>query len=295
MPAIATISWGVQTTLQLAIGCQALTRLERHGKQATWRLLAGSVAVSVLIGAVGIRFPAPLPTETMVLESQDNGRIHIDVFLPPGSGPHPAVMVFHGVEGASNLVRRAVHFPNAYAIRQKGYATFFVRYFDGQPYRNLALRTPTGLDMEAVETIRLRDYRDWIATAKRAITRIRDRDDIDPDRVAVIGYSLGCYVGSAAVAELATKEFPAAFVGNFGGIWPEIELPERFPPSQFYHGEDDETIPLALALEAVNRLRAVGIACELVTYPDQGHVPDGPDGLQIRRDTERFLERTLKP
>lgn len=52
---------------------------------------------------------------------------------------------------------------------------------------------------------------------------------------------------------------------------------------------------VAPALEAVNRLRAVEIRRELVTYPDQGQMPAGPDGLQIRRDTDRFLAQTLKP
>ena len=253
----------------------------------------------MLSAAIGFAysFPTPRPTYSFTNALGEHQSVTIDAFIPEGFDGErmPTVVIFHGVEGATPLSRLVVHYPNAKAISNQGIATFFVRYFDASPYDDLMLLKAGRLDVEAIETIRQRDYEGWIDIACHSIEAIRRQPDVDPDRIAIIGYSLGCYVGTAATSQLCSDGYPCAVVGNFGSVWPEVDIDSSFPPIQFYHGAEDEVVPVGHVRAAVSRLKAVGVQdVELYVYPDQGHVPSGPGSYDIRQRTERFLREEFK-
>ena len=148
------------------------------------------------------------------------------------------------------------------------------------------------LDIDAIEEIRLRDYKKWVDVACAAIRKIDRREDVD--QIAVVGYSLGCYVGTAAASRLCEDGIPKAVVGNFGAVWPDVEIGPSFPPVRFYHGALDTVISLADVEAAVARLREAGApSVELKVYADQGHVPEGLASIEIRNSTEEFLRKQL--
>ena len=299
--------WLVLTTVQVLVGFAVQQSLgpvngSAPAVRVSWKRMAflASGSVFVLTSFIGLMllFPTPRPSDSFVIELNGGQSVTVDVFEPgdrDNEAPIPAVVILHGVEGATPLARHLVHYPNARAISDQGFKAFFVRYFESSPYARLDnLRKEGQLDLDAIETVRLRDYEDWIAIACRAITEIRNRPDVDPDRVAVIGYSLGCYVGTAASARLCEDGYPCAIVGNFGGIWPEIEgdVSSSFPPIQFHHGELDEVVPLVNVQAAEKLLNAVGArSVELNVYPGQGHVPMGPGSFDLRLLTEKFLRK----
>lgn len=295
LPFAIVSAWAAQTVLQLATAiCVSNALLSATIRK---KLVVGATSLVAACAFLYVAYlvPTPLPNASFTIATPDLGEVTVDCFFPDTAGPYDAVVLLHGVEGATNLTRRAIHYPNAKAVSQKGYATFFVRYFEACPYTDLfILDEEENLDVEAIEEIRLRDYKDWIAVAQRAIAEISEREDVE--QLAVIGYSLGCYVGSAACSELCKQNNPPdAFVGNFGAIWPEVELPSSFPPTQFYHGEEDKVIPLQAVKEAVAKLSDIGTTeVSLFTFPGQGHLPEGPASPVMRTSTEAFLARTLR-
>ena len=295
LPSAVVLAWGAQTALQLATAFATANAFEKMPLRQLFLSNSICLIVTAACLVVAYLFPTPIPNESFTIATKDTGAVVVDCFLPDTSGPYDAVVILHGVEGATNLTRRAIHYPNAKAVSQKGYATFFVRYFDACPYSDLLLMDEENqLDVAAIEEVRLRDYRRWIATAQEAIKSIRRRQDIE--KLAVIGYSLGCYVGSAACCELCEQGYsPEAFVGNFGAIWPEVDIPHSFPPTQFYHGEEDEVIPIKDVQDSVARVAAVGDnEVTLISFPHQNHVPDGPVSPVMRTSTEAFLAKHLR-
>ncbi len=290
MPVVGV--WAMQIVLQIvAAGLSASWLAVHSARVATF---AGLVAILVMFACLSVAYayPTPLPDETFVVQLPGDHEILVDCFLPEGEGPHPAVVIFHGVEGATNLTRRAVHYPNAKSVSQQGYATFLVRYFDSCPYEHLMLIDQGLLNIEEIEKIRIRDYQTWIDAAGEALRAVHDREDVGD--MAVIGYSLGCYVGSAATSRTSVKGYPKAFVGNFGGIWPEINIPPSYPPTRLYHGKLDPIVPITNAEQALLKLKTAGIEnAELFAYPDQAHIPEGPTSSVIRASTEEFLHQHL--
>jgi dienelactone hydrolase len=285
--------WAMQIVLQIVAAGLSAAWLAGHSARVA--AFASLVAILVTSGCLSVAYayPTPLPDETFVVQLPGVPEIHVDCFLPEGEGPYPAVVIFHGVEGATNLTRRAVHYPNAKSVSQQGYATFLVRYFDSCPYEHLMLIDEGSLNVEEIEKIRIRDYQTWIDAAGAALHAVHDREDVGD--MAVIGYSLGCYVGSAATSRTSLKGYPKAFVGNFGGIWREIDIPPTYPPTRFYHGKLDTIVPISNAEQALLKLKTAGIEnVELFAYPDQAHIPEGPTSSVIRASTEDFLYQHLR-
>lgn len=296
--------WFVLTVVQVLIGFAVLQFLNfskplpaASGSTLLRKTaLLGITSVAVLSLSIGITYsyPTPRPSYSFEIELNENRSVTIDAFIPDGveQKQMPAVVIFHGVEGVTPLSRLMVHYPNARAISDKGIATFFVRYFGPSPYDDLMLTKDGALDVDAIEKIRLRDYQGWIDIACQSINKVREQPGVDPDRVAIIGYSLGCYVGTAATSRLCGEGYPCAVVGNFGSIWPEVFVNTSFPPIQFHHGAEDIVIPVENVRAATKRLRESGVHdVELFVYPEQGHVPSGPSSYEIRISTEHFLRK----
>ncbi|MCS7467824.1 dienelactone hydrolase family protein [Stieleria sp. ICT_E10.1] len=296
VPTLVIFVWVAQTLLQLIVGGMTTVKLSHTVRPWRWTafLIATSMVCIAAALAVGYYLPAPRPDETFTVTGPNGSPIAIDYFCPPENTDNgAAVVIFHGVEGATPLVRRAVHYVNAKAISERGHPTFFVRYFDDFDYDNLMLLKNDQLDVDEIERIRLEDWRKWVSIACDAIEQVKNREH---DRIAIIGYSLGCYVATAATAELCEKGYPDVVVGNFGAVWPEVQTGPDFPPIHFFHGEKDEVIPIANVFAAVQRMRASGVpSVELKTIPGQGHTPEGPASYQLRIDTEKILGKLSSP
>ena len=299
--------WFVLTVVQVLVGfvihqllfstsASASTDSKMLRKSAL--LGISSVAVLIISFSVTYAYPTPRPSYSFQVVVGEDHPVTIDAFVPDVAEDKqlPAVVIFHGVEGATPLSRLMVHYPNARAISNTGIAAFFVHYLGSSSDDHLMLKKNGALDRAAIEKIRRRDYKTWIDIACHSITEIREQPGVDPDRVAVIGYSLGCFVGTAATSRLCEDGYPCAVVGNFGSIWPEVDLNSSFPPIQFYHGANDKVIEVETVRAATKRLQQCGVRdVELFVYPEQGHVPTGPDSFEIRLSTERFLRKQFTP
>jgi dipeptidyl aminopeptidase/acylaminoacyl peptidase len=152
---------------------------------------------------------------------------------------------------------------------------------------------------------------------------------VDPDRMAIMGWSYGGYSTSWAIGQ--TTRYKAAAVGAgvtnllsfagttdifdflpdyFGGeFWEKHEIYwQRSPvshagkvktPTLVLHGEADERVPYSQGFEFYNAIRRHGVPTEMVGYPRTPHIPQEPkfvlDIMQRHVSwVERYVHRGVK-
>jgi dienelactone hydrolase len=210
------------------------------------------------------------------------GTLHGTLFVPPGDGKHPGVLVLGGSEGGAPLRRAAW-------LASHGYVAFALAYFRAE-----------GLPSELVN-IPLEYF-------GQALAWISERPEVDGSRLAVIGASRGgelaLQLGSmyprirAVVAYVpANVRHPACCGPGLGAAWtwqgqalawaiPEVrpveaEVLRAAIPLERTHGpilmiaaEDDGVWPSAtMVTEAADRVHQnhFQYPCVVLKYPHAGH------------------------
>jgi dipeptidyl aminopeptidase/acylaminoacyl peptidase len=228
------------------------------------------------------------------LTSSDGLTVYGHLSLPPGPGPHPAVLVCPpdpgGVLDAEGRYRRI---PEHATLVGAGFAVFSVdrrgALGHGDEY---AARTDVGgLEVD-----------DIIAAAQHLIRR----DDIDPDRLSIYGVSRGAYAallaltrapglwhrgvlamgfydpGRYVAAERAARPTTSRLIAD--ATWDALDVlaasADRLPlraldrvtaPLYVLHGAADEVTPVEHAYDLAERAEAAGGPVRLVVVPGLGH------------------------
>ena len=237
--------------------------------------------------------PGPVPSAAALLPGGRDVELHTEDgirlgawFLPAAGGPGPAVLVCNG-----NAGDRSMRAPLAAALNRMGLSVLLFDYrgYGGNPGRP----SEDGLAADA------RAARAWLG----------GQPEVDPDRIAYFGESLG----AAVALGLAVERPPAALVlrspftslGDVGAVhypWLPVRrlLMDRYPsidrigslvaPLLVIAGESDDIVPAALS----RRLYDAALEPKrFVLIPDAGHNdPQLLDGRQMLSEIERFLWET---
>ncbi|MBL8816438.1 MAG: prolyl oligopeptidase family serine peptidase [Planctomyces sp.] len=240
----------------------------------------------------------PIPDEQMevrVAIGEGSVSVRVDVFLPEtelvGDEKSPAVLLLHGIEGAS--LCRSHHYQTAQSLADRGYAVFFVHYFDVANYEDLWLtRSDGSVDVTQIESFCRNDSSLWTSAVTSVVSAVRTRRDIDDSRIALNGNSLGGFVAIAAASQLCSHDQcdVSAVVVNWGAMFDTTVCRTGFPPTLFVHGELDEVIPIEWARRAETNIRAVQEDVQFIVIPDADHVARSPES---DRETLEFLNRCL--
>jgi dienelactone hydrolase len=204
--------------------------------------------------------------------------IHLDTYLPETSAARlPAVVALHGAGGNVAGMERY-----ASALAAQGFAVYLLHYFDR-----------TGTEAADKATI-LRNFPLWMKTLWDAISFVETQPQVDRERIALLGFSLGAYL---SLANSAIDPRVNAVVEFFGGMPKEMNLfMRRLCPVLILHGEDDKTIPVEEAYQLQKLLEKKGIPYEIKIYPGVGH---GFENETIWRDAGlrslQFLRKYLAP
>jgi dipeptidyl aminopeptidase/acylaminoacyl peptidase len=161
------------------------------------------------------------------------------------------------------------------------------------------------------------DYLDLMAAVDHAC----QRDDVDPSRLGVYGYSYGGFMSSWIIGH--TDRFAAAVIGapvvnlvsfygtaDIGWIFGPLQIggtPDECPeeyrfrspltyldrartPTLILHGEADDRVPIGQGEELVVALKQAGCPVEFVRYPEGSHAMLRTGYPAHRRD---YLERVV--
>jgi dienelactone hydrolase len=212
------------------------------------------------------------------LTFQSGGKsIRVSAHLPETpDGPVPAVVALHGAGGNVSGMERY-----AGTLAAHGFAVYLLHYFDR-----------TGTESADKATI-MRNFPLWMKTLWDAISFVETQSQVDRERIALLGFSLGAYL---SLATSAIDPRVRVVVEFFGGMPREMNLfMRRLCPVLILHGEADATIPVEEAYQLQKLLEKKGIPYEIKIYPGAGH---GFEDEIIWRDAGlrslQFLERYLK-
>lgn len=205
--------------------------------------------------------------------------IHIDQHEPTTPGPHPAIVLLHGSGGNIGFWsdRIAPH------LTRLGIALYAIHYFE----RTGTTRAEYATIMDGVH------FPQWLSAIADGLAYVRSRPSVDPERIALLGISLGAFLGLSLATDPAHRI--RAVVELSGGLPPPwaAQATSAFPPTLILHGEADTwvTVSDAHALDA--RLTALNVPHETHIYPGQGHFFDSPTQLKIMLTTANFVSKYL--
>jgi dipeptidyl aminopeptidase/acylaminoacyl peptidase len=243
-----------------------------------------------------------------------SGRINI----PRGTGPFPAVVLAHGHVPLEEYTNGATMLRERDYLAREGYVTLHIDYrnhaqSDDDPDNGANLRVGYAID------------------AINAGLALQQFESVDPDRVGIIGRSMGGGVVYGAVvakpglfkAAVAYAPVSSDSIDNFN-MWmrrdndresaaretmARLGTPEESPetwaltsprtyfdritdPILIHHGTADESCPIEWSEETVAALKKAGKKVAYYVYEGQRHTFTSQWPLSIRR-TEAFLDENL--
>jgi len=202
--------------------------------------------------------------------------IRLDCFVPSGSGRRfPAVIGLHGSGGGHVSMAEP-----ASLLAGQGFAVYVLHYFD---------RTGTA-EIDSLQTIFLH-FPVWMKTLWDSVSFVSRQPQVDPERIGLLGFSLGAYLSlSAASIDSRVR----AVVEFFGGLPKEMKFfMRRLCPVLILHGEQDKTVPVQEAYRLREVLEKKKIPYEIHIYPEAGHGFSGEIWRDAGRRALAFLTKYL--
>ena len=185
----------------------------------------------------------------------------------PGVDKLPAIVLLHGSGGVGANVVEWEH-----EFNSMGVATFVLDAFTGRGI------VATTTDQDQLGRLAM------TYDAYRALDLLAKHPRIDPQRIAVMGFSRGGQAALYASVKrfqrmhglVAGRDFAAYIPFYASCVTKFAEDDEVSPhPIRMFHGAADNYVPVAPCRDYVGRLKAKGANVTLTEYPGAHHVFDG--------------------
>jgi dienelactone hydrolase len=151
-----------------------------------------------------VRFPSPVTSE-----HPENNTVHAEYYRPKGKGPFPAVVVLDILDG-----KQVVSRGQALWLAQNDVAALIVYlpyYGPRRPAGTRVRMLMPNIDHSVAAVTQ------GVLDCRRAAAWLAARPEVDPDRLGIVGTSLGSFVGGvAAAAEPRFKNVALLLTG--GGL-----------------------------------------------------------------------------
>lgn len=184
------------------------------------------------------------------------------LYLPPASGRHPAVLVLHGCNG----VHRHEH-DWAARLRGWGYVALVVDSLAPRAVASICDLHGTASVTQAMRVADVFAAADWL----------RRRDDVDPDRIAAVGFSHGATTVLQAVSDAVVRRLHVAPLRAAVALYPGCDPASPWQLASdllMLLGEKDEWTPAAWCLTAIARAETRGHLLQHVLYEGAWHAFD---------------------
>jgi carboxymethylenebutenolidase len=211
-----------------------------------------------------------------------------EVVLPPGDGPHPAVILGAEAYGINQFIRGV-----AQRLTSLGFAAVLPDYYHGHgPTNTEAYDEFT----EVIDHIGRLDFTCGARDLAGAIDAARARPDIDPRRVCVWGYCTGgtlawlaaCMRGDLAAAVLFFPSQPTfAELGPKTPVHPVDLIWQLTCPTLFIYGDQDMVMPPDLLADIRSRIERWAVDAEIRLYAGAGHAFSAPWGAMRNADADQ--------
>lgn len=199
--------------------------------------------------------------------------ITFEEYVPVDRPAKAGVVLLHGAGGPRSSNVAYVDLAQSLAVC--GYVVVVPHYFDAE--------RASGADTAG-------NYRIWVQVVKDALAYLASRRQIEPQRIAIVGYSLG-----ASIALAAASRGRVGAVVSWSGSLPDeyFHRLETLPPTLLIHGCKDTVIPTKNSSQLADLCNVRHFSCELKLYPSETHVFRPAAVADVTRDIESFLERTI--
>jgi dienelactone hydrolase len=207
--------------------------------------------------------------------------------VPLAPGAHPAVILLHGAvprgDGNQGFAEQCRELAAA------GYYAMFVEYYSQAGPARPGDPPVTGKGFAAWVN---GNFPIWTREIASAIDALDRNPQVERDRVALIGHSLGAFL---ALAVGASEGGRVAAVIEYYGVLTHTAPPmvANMPPTLILHGSADVTIPVRYAYELDALLTSYNRPHEMKIYPGAGHGLDPATGADAWQRSLDFLRRYL--
>ena len=224
-------------------------------------------------------------SEEVTFQRKDGRTITALLLRPAENGRYPAVLIFHGAEGAG-----ASHNAHARRLADAG----FVALLPQLASIRLGANESAGL------------IRNEIAAA---VSLLKGRRDVDPSRLGLLGFACGGERALfAAIAFPATFKAVVEYYSPIGHPPMNLEMAARNTASKIrtpvliLHGEEDQLVPVEHARRLAEALKAAGKPVESILFPGAAHGFDQENkpwyspaaAREAEADTLAFFAKHLK-
>lgn len=195
-------------------------------------------------------------------------------------GPRPAVLVAHEWWGLNEYAKQ-----RAEMLAELGYVAFALDMYGDDKVTEHAKDAKGWMEQIAANTDA------WQARAKAGLEVLKAQPDVDPERIAAVGY---CFGGST-VMQLAYAGAPLAGVVSFHGALPPAPAGVTVStPVLVAHGEADPMVPPERVAAFKKALDAAGADWQFIGYSGALHAFTNPnadeygiEGLKYDEDADR--------
>lgn len=253
------------------------------------------------------RFP---PSRLVQYRSADGLEIPSNFTAPGGRGRRPALVWVHGGEPGTGSITGLFDPAVQYFVAQ-GFVVLAPNYRGSTGFGERLRNFPSGADPTP----------DLVAAA----AYMRSRADVDPKRVAIVGFSAGglftllaagrhpgvfaavvdffgatdlaaMYRDAPAYRPVLTRLLggtPEQAASAYRSASPITYVAQMTAPVLVLHGDHDRVIPVTQSDEFVVALTAARKDVQYVRIPGAGHGFSGPDASRAYERTAEFLKQVL--
>jgi dipeptidyl aminopeptidase/acylaminoacyl peptidase len=204
--------------------------------------------------------------------------IQVDEYRATAPGPHPAIIYLYGADAMAIGPEMYVALGNTFASR--GYDFYIIHYLN---------RTRTLF----ADFTQFGNYSLWLQTVQDATTWVSNQPGVDPQRIAVMGISLGA---GLSISEAAQDPRIKAVAEWCGAQWYERltnTLITHLPATLILHGARDWLVSVWLAYDLQSVLQRLGTPYGIHIYPEAGHGFIGSDFADATQRTVAWFDEHL--